>query len=76
MIDDPLNRLKVLRGEELHNSKLTNKDIIWIREQVEKRALLYEQYLSLCNKELAKKLGVHYRTIDKVTAFYTWHHID
>ena len=75
MIDDPLNRLKVKRGEELPHSKLTNDDIKLIHQAVEHRNELRKQASQLSNRSLAEKFGVHYRTIDKVTAGYSWTHL-
>lgn len=75
MIDDPLNRLKVKRGESLPQSKLTNDDVLYIREIVEKRDELKDRLKLMTNKHLAKQLGVHHRTIDRVTAFENWNHV-
>lgn len=75
MIDCPLNREKVKRGEGLPQSKLTNDDVLYIREVVEKRNELKKRLSLMTNKRLAEMLGVHYRTIDRVTAFENWNHI-
>ena len=75
MIDDCLNRIKVLRGEDLPQSKLTNDDVLYIREVVAKRNELRKRLSLMSNKHIAKQLGVHYRTIDRVTAFENWTHI-
>ena len=75
MIDDVMNRFKVKRGEGLPQSKLTNDDVLYIREVVEKREELKKRLKLMTNKHLANQLGVHYRTIDRVTAFENWTHI-
>jgi hypothetical protein len=75
MIDDCLNRTKVLRGEDLPQSKLTNDDVLYIREVVAKRDELRVRLSLLTNSHIAKQLGVKTRTIDRVTAFETWTHI-
>ena len=75
MIDNPLNRLDAKRGEGLPQSKLTNDDVLYIREVVEKRDELRKRLSLMTNKHLAKQLGVHYRTIDRVTAFENWSHV-
>lgn len=75
MIDDPMNRLKVKRGECLPHSKLTNDDVMYIREVVDKRNELKKRLSLMSNKHLSIMLGVHQRTVDKVTALETWTHI-
>lgn len=63
------------RGEDLPWSKLTEEDVRMIREAKEKREDLREHIkLSLSNEALAKQLGVHVRTIEKVLSFETWSH--
>lgn len=75
MIDDPLNRLKANRGEGCSASKLTNEDVLQIREIVEYRDKLKAELSTLTNKKIAEKFDVHYRTIDRITAFENWTHI-
>jgi len=75
MINNPLNRLVVKRGNDLPQSKLTDEDVLYIREVVDKRNELRERLKLMTNKHLAKQLGVHYRTIDRVTAFENWTHV-
>jgi ribosome-binding protein aMBF1 (putative translation factor) len=75
MIDDPLNRLKVKRGEQLPWSKLTEKDVINIRALVDERAKLISEARKLTNANLAEKFGVDVKTIEKINAGQTWTHI-
>ena len=75
MIDDPLNRLKVKRGEDLPHSKLNNQDIELIRGLVEERDRLKSELSGLTNSKIAEKFGVHVRTIDRVTTGESWIHV-
>lgn len=75
MIDDPLNRTKVKRGEELPQAKLNQKKVAEIRELVEIRQAMKKRASELSNANLAKKYGVHVRTIDRVTTGETWGHV-
>ena len=75
MIDDVMNKLKVKRGEQLKHSKLTNDDVKMIRQLVEHREDLKRQASALSAAKLAEKFGVHYRTIDRVTAGENWGHV-
>ena len=72
MIDDVMNRTKVKRGEELPQSKLTNLDVLLIRQAAEERARLRRESSQLSNCSLARKFGVHTRTIEKVLSSDTW----
>lgn len=72
MIDDVMNRTKVKRGEELPQSKLTNLDVLLIRQAAEERARLRREASQLSNCSLARKFGVHTRTIEKVLSCDTW----
>lgn len=82
MRDDPLNRTKVLRGSALPHAKLTESDVAKIHEIVATRKELMRQALvlmrdarSLSNKRIAQSVGLHVRTIDKITAGYSWTHV-
>ena len=75
MIDDPMNRTKVKRGMDLPHAKLTDDDILMIRELVTIRDDLKLQASQLTNKCIAEKFGVHYRTIDRITSGGAWSHI-
>ena len=75
MKDDPLNRLKVKRGQDLPQSKITDADVLKIRAIVDKRDELKAELKTMSNKAIAIGLGVHYRTIDRITAFENWTHV-
>ena len=76
MKDDVLNRLKVKRGADLPQSKLTEA-------QVKEARALHSEYRDTVKKltdefsakGLAKRYGVHVRTIEKVLNGFTWGHI-
>lgn len=76
MIDDPLNRTRVKRGEGLPHSKLNDEDVRKIRALIDHRADLLRQAKELSNRKLASKFGVHYRTIDRISAGETWGHVE
>ena len=76
MIDDPLNRLKVLRGSQLSHSKLNEDDVSTIRQLIAHRDSLRQQASNLTNKKLAEKYDVHCRTIDRISAGENWCHVD
>jgi FixJ family two-component response regulator len=75
MKDDPLNRLKVKRGTALPHSKLDDDKVRLIRDAVREREVLKQQMANLSNSSLAEYLGVHKRTVDRVTAFENWSHV-
>ena len=75
MIDNPLNRISAKRGEQLPQAKLTEDDVREIRQQVARRESLRAELSRLSNRSIAHRLGVHYRTVDKITAFETWGHV-
>ena len=64
------------RGQELPQTKLTPVQIKEIRAAVEKRKELRE-YIAAnwSNSALAKRLGVHRRTIEKVMSAETHFHV-
>lgn len=74
MKDDPLNRLKVKRGTALPHSKLDDDKVRLIRDAVREREVLKQQMANLSNASLAEYLGVHKRTVDRVTAGENWIH--
>ena len=76
MIDDPLNRTKARRGEELPWSKLTEDDVRLIRGLVDERVRLRQEASLLSNAHIADKFGVSKRAIDRVTAGETWVYVD
>ena len=75
MIDDVFNRLKVKRGSELPQAKLTEDDVRLIRQAVEERERLRAEASRLTNKSLAGFFNVHQRTIDKITEGHGWTHV-
>lgn len=75
MVDDPLNRLAVKRGSELPHAKLTEDDVRLILALVAERDELRRRAKQLTNREIAKKFGVHRRTVDKISAGETWIHV-
>jgi hypothetical protein len=70
-----MNRTKVKRGEELPQSKLDDADINLIRAAVKERKRLRSEASELSNTSLARKFGVHRRTIEKVTQGFSWVHV-
>ena len=75
MIDDPLNRLKVKRGTELPQSKLTEDDVRQIWALVAERESLRKRLSGLTNKAIAERLGVHVRTIERILYEGAWSHV-
>ncbi len=72
MIDDAMNRLKVKRGSQLPQSKLTEADVREIFAMVEQRDRLKRQLSRLTNASIAEMYGVHVRTVDRVTSGHGW----
>lgn len=64
-----------LRGTELPQTKLDDEKISEIRSAIKQRDNL-RQFIreNLSNEALAKKMGVHVRTIEKVTQYESWSH--
>jgi hypothetical protein len=75
MIDDPLNRTKVKRGSELPQAKLDDSDVRMIRQLIAERNRHMQAAKSLSNALIAEKFGVHYRTIDRISAGESWTHV-
>ena len=69
-------RVNALRGQELPQSKLVDLDIEDIRSAHRQRIKLL-QYIrdNLSNNAIAKKHGVHSRTIEKIVQYDTWGHV-
>lgn len=65
-----------VRGTDLPHTKITPEIVLQIRAAAEKRLDL-RQYISenLSNAALAKRYGVHVRTIEKALQFETWTHL-
>lgn len=65
-----------LRGEQLPHAKLKETDIEDIRSAARQRENLRAHIKNtLTNEALAKKYGVHVRTIDRVTSNNSWWHV-
>lgn len=62
-----------LRGELLPQAKLTREQVLDIKSAVIQRDGL-KQYIkdNLTNNALAKRFGVHRRTIEKIVSNQTW----
>jgi hypothetical protein len=66
----------VRRGEELPHSKLTAELVEEIRSARRQREALRQHIANnLSNEALAKKYGVHVRTIEKAITNETWSHV-
>jgi len=65
-----------LRGVELPQTKLTDEDVIAIRSAAKQRDNLRQHIKdNLSNEALARKHGVHIRTVEKVLQHFTWSHV-
>ncbi len=64
------------RGQELPQAKLTPELVAEIRSARRQREALRQHIAeNLSNEALAKKLGVHVRTIEKAITNETWSHL-
>ena len=76
MIDDPLNRLSVKRGQDLPQSKLTEEKVIKARKDYDRARLLIKRLQSRYSaKGIADHYGVHVRTMEKALSGETWSHL-
>lgn len=75
MIDDPLNRLHVVRGSEHPNAKLTEEKVREILAVVEERERLKLKLKGMTNAALARRYNVHLRNMDKIVSGETWSHV-
>jgi hypothetical protein len=75
MRDDPLNRAKVKRGSELPQSKLTEEDVIHIRELVEYRSKLLAEARTLTNERIGEKFGVGKKAVERIIYHDGWGHV-
>jgi DNA invertase Pin-like site-specific DNA recombinase len=74
--DDTLNRLKVKRGVDLPQSKLTEKEVREMRAlNSEYRETVKKLTEAFSAKGLAERYGLHVRTVEKVLSGITWSHI-
>lgn len=64
------------RGMDLPQSKLMPLDVVAIREAAAKREQMRREINdTLSNAALARKFGVHVRTIEKALSYESWGHI-
>lgn len=64
------------RGQDLPQTKLLDLDVISIRSAARQRDALRKHIAdNLSNESLAKKFGVHVRSIEKIISRETWSHI-
>ena len=64
------------RGQELTHSKLLDMDVIDIRSAHRQRIKLLDYIRNnLSNEALAKKHGIHVRSIEKIVSYETWGHV-
>lgn len=64
------------RGQQLPQAKLLDLEIVEIRSAMRQRENL-RKYIkdNLSNEALAKKHGVHVRTVEKIATYRTWGHV-
>jgi len=62
-LPNAVKKNRIARGEKHCRTKLTEKDVLAIRESDKSRA------------ELAEEYNVHWNTIDYITAGVTWKHV-
>ena len=74
--NDGLHRLKFKRGSQLPQAKLNEQDVQLVLQLVMHRDDLKKQLKCLTNKAIAEKFGVHYRTIDRITAGESWIYVN
>lgn len=64
------------RGQDLPQAKLLDLDVVQIRSAMRQRENLRKHIKeNLSNEALAKKHGVHIRTIEKISTYESWGHI-
>lgn len=76
--DEYLARARELapRGQALPQSRLSDEDVADIRSAARQREALRKHIRdNLSNEALAKRLGVHVRTVEKVLSLETWGHV-
>ncbi len=73
MICDCQNRLKVKRGTDLPQAKLTDDDVRNIRAQYAiGQEAIRTMKAQFSAASFAKRFGVHVRTLEKVLRYETW----
>lgn len=76
MKDDAINRVNVKRGKDLPQSKLTEEDVIEARKlHAEYMQTIKDLNSTFSIPALAKRYGVHERTMEKAISGITWSHI-
>lgn len=76
MIDDCMNKVGAKHGSQLPQSKLTEEDVIEMRRLHREKTESINDLNELFGAAgLAKRYGVHVRTIEKALHGYTWSHI-
>lgn len=76
--DEYLLRARELapRGQDLPHAKLLDLDVLAIRSAARQRESLRQHIRdNLSNEALARKFGVHVRTVEKVLSAESWSHI-
>jgi hypothetical protein len=64
------------RGQDLPQAKLLDLDVLAIRSAARQRESLRQHIRdNLSNDALARKFGVHVRTIEKVLSAESWSHV-
>lgn len=76
MKDCPLNRLKVKRGSALPQARLTEEEVANIRRGYNKARLTIARIQSKWTaKGIARRTGLHVRTVEKILSGETWTHV-
>ena len=76
MKNDPLNRLKVKRGDELPWSKLNDEKVIKARRDHERARLLIKKIQNKYSVQgLADQYGVSKGAMEKAISGITWSHL-
>ncbi len=75
MIDNPLNRLACKRGSQLPWAKLDEQKVADIMALIERRDELKAELREMTNAAIAKRYGVHIRTIDRISNGEAWGHV-
>lgn len=76
--DEYLLRARELapRGQDLPHAKLLDLDVLAIRSAARQRESLRQHIRdNLSNEALARKFGVHVRTVEKVLSAESWSHV-
>lgn len=63
------------RGERHGMAKLSDADVVLIREAADERERLKAEARKLSDASLAEKFGVHHKTISNIVNYRIWRHI-